>query len=177
MKMLTGDTVLLVPPTPDDLPLFASWLSDLDTLRLLAFQPAVPLTIADEEAWFASLCQASDNQFVFAIRHQEDKRLLGNCGLVVQNWRSRQAELGIFIGQARGQGFGGDALRVLLRFGFDDLNLNRIALQVYSYNPRAVALYERLGFVHEGTLREAIQRDGRFYDIYVMSILRDEWEG
>ena len=68
------------------------------------------------------------------------------------------------------------ALRLLLRFAFDELNLYRVQLTVFSYNPRAIRLYEKLGFRHEGTFREFVQRDGARHDMLLYGLLRQEWE-
>jgi RimJ/RimL family protein N-acetyltransferase len=84
--------------------------------------------------------------------------------------------IGIGEAQFRGSGYGSDAIRVLLRFAFLEMNLNRVGLEVMSYNIRAITTYERLGFVHEGRQREMVIRDGVYYDILLMGILRREWE-
>ena len=88
------------------------------------------------------------------------------------------AGLGITIGDPddTGRGYGSDAIRALLAFGFGELRLERIWLDVYDYNERARQVYERIGFVHEGTLRHALFRDGRFHDVHRMAILRGEWD-
>lgn len=75
-----------------------------------------------------------------------------------------------------GKGYGSEAMRVALAFAFHELNLHRVQLTVFSYNERAIALYEKLGFQRDGTLREFLQRDGRRYDMYLYGLLRREWE-
>ena len=84
----------------------------------------------------------------------------------------------IAIGEAkcRGKGYGYEVMQLVLRFAFDELNLHRIQLTVFSYNERAIALYEKLGFHREGVYREHLQRDGRRYDMYLYGLLRSEWE-
>ena len=88
------------------------------------------------------------------------------------------ASLGIVIGDPAdtNQGYGSDALRAMLAFGFGELRLERIWLDVYAYKDRARRVYERLGFVHEGTLRHGLFRAGAFHDVHRMAILRAEWE-
>jgi RimJ/RimL family protein N-acetyltransferase len=73
------------------------------------------------------------------------------------------------------RGYGTEAASLCLRYGFEELNLNRIALSVFSHNWRAIRLYQRTGFVHEGCLREAVYRHGQYYDEYRFAMLRDEW--
>jgi len=73
------------------------------------------------------------------------------------------------------QGLGAEAMSLLLRHGFETLNLNRILLRVYADNPRAIRSYQKAGFVQEGTLREAVFKRGKFEDVHLMSVLRREW--
>ena len=73
-------------------------------------------------------------------------------------------------------GYGREAIELTLKFAFHELNLHRIQLTVFSYNERAIALYESFGFKREGVFREHLQRDGRRYDMYLFGLLRHEWE-
>ena len=76
----------------------------------------------------------------------------------------------------RGKGYGYEAMQLLLKFAFHELNLHRVQLTVFEYNIRAIRLYEKMGFVREGTQREFLQRDGRRYDMYFYGLLVHEWE-
>ena len=86
--------------------------------------------------------------------------------------------MGIGIGERDcwGKGYGTDAMRVVLRFAFVELNLHRVGLNVFEYNPRAIRSYEKAGFVEEGRLRGFLHRNNRRWDLIFMGILRDEWE-
>jgi RimJ/RimL family protein N-acetyltransferase len=88
------------------------------------------------------------------------------------------AVLGISVGRKSdwGRGYGTDASKVTIRYGFQELNLHRIWLDVFGYNDRAQDLYRRLGFTEEGRLREHMARDGRRHDVILMGLLRPEWE-
>jgi RimJ/RimL family protein N-acetyltransferase len=88
------------------------------------------------------------------------------------------AWLGIGIGDREqwGKGYGREAMELVLRYGFHELNLHRIQLTVFEYNERAIALYEKLGFRREGVYREFMQRDGKRYDMLLYGLLRREWE-
>lgn len=103
--------------------------------------------------------------------------VLGHAGLYQIDHRVRSAELAIMIGDkaAWGQGIGEACTRWLLAFGFDELNLHRIYLEVLETNPRAMKLYEKIGFKQEGRLRHAQFKRGRYLDVVVMSILDEEW--
>ena len=90
----------------------------------------------------------------------------------------RKAEFGINLGDVayQNKGFGTEAARLAIRFGFEELNLNRIGLSVFANNTRAIRCYQKAGFVQEGCLRQAFYRSGQFHDEYRFAILRDEWQ-
>jgi len=75
-----------------------------------------------------------------------------------------------------GKGYGTDAMRVLLRFAFTEINLHRVSLTVFGYNPRAIRSYEKAGFVVEGRARQRLRRDGQWWEVVYMGILKDEWK-
>jgi RimJ/RimL family protein N-acetyltransferase len=89
----------------------------------------------------------------------------------------RTAFVGIGIGERAywGKGYGTDAMKVALRFAFTEINLERVTLNVFEYNPRAIRSYEKAGFKHEGRMRGALLKDGRRWDMIYMGILREEW--
>jgi RimJ/RimL family protein N-acetyltransferase len=175
-ELLEGEQVRLTAPTKADLPLFARWFSNIDLLRLLGYAPVFPFTLQDEEQWFAG--QHKDGNFNFAVRTLEKDELIGSGSLKHLHWQARHAELGINIGNPEfwGQGYGTDAIKVLLRYGFMEVNLNRIYLYVHSYNGRGIASYKKAGFTEEGRLRQENYQDGAYHDTVIMGILRREWE-
>lgn len=174
-KLLQGEMVYLDAITRDDVPLFGKWFADLELLSYLWTMPLVPQTEEDEMEWFERMRKG--NEFTFAIRLTANNRLIGSIGIHEPDWRNRSSTFGIAIGDKDywGKGYGTDATKVILRYGFLELNLNRIELLVYSYNQRGIKSYEKVGFVHEGTRRQALFRDGQYYDIHIMAILREEW--
>jgi RimJ/RimL family protein N-acetyltransferase len=177
MSLFEGKLVRLTHIRRDDIPTFCRWFRDYEVQRLLAFDPIIPITDEAEEAWFESAAK-SENEYHFSIRLLENDLLIGNCSLFGVNARNRSAEFGIAIGEKEywGRGFGSDAMRVLLRFAFNELNLNRVHLDVLAYNKRAISAYVKVGFTHEGTRRCAIYREGEYHDVYVMAILHEEWK-
>jgi RimJ/RimL family protein N-acetyltransferase len=120
--------------------------------------------------------QGTDRYF-FVICRQADDRPVGSIDLHDVDLRNGSASLGIAIGDPddTGEGYGTDALQALIAFAFGQLRLERVELDVYDFNDRARRVYERIGFVLEGTLRHALYRDGAFHDVHRMAILRDEW--
>jgi len=176
VPLIRHGTVFLRPAEREDLPRFVAWLDDARTARTLALRG--PISLAMEEGWFERLLQVQGRDtWHFVICRAEDARPLGAIGLHEVDMINGNAMLGIFIGDPddTGRGYGSDALRALVSFGFGELRLERIWLDVYTSNERARRVYDRVGFVHEGTLRHALYRDGAFQDVERMSILRDEW--
>lgn len=176
--MIYGERVRLRPPERDDLPRFVAWLNDPEVQTGLLLY--LPLSLEDEKQWFDSLMSRpkEERPMVIEARQGEEWLPIGNCGVHNIDWRIRSAEVGIFIGEKSlwNQGYGAEVMRLLLRHGFNTLNLNRIALDVYENNPRAVRSYEKAGFVHEGRKRQGVYKDGHYIDVLQMSVLRAEWQ-
>jgi RimJ/RimL family protein N-acetyltransferase len=174
--IIAHGSVFLRPAERSDVPLFTTWMNDWTMSRTLGI--VAPMSEAMEDQWFERVVanQGKDG-YHFTICLLADDRPIGTIGLFELNLRNGDAGLGISIGGAddRGKGHGSDALRALLWFGFAQLRLERIWLDVYDLNPGARQLYERLGFVHEGTLRHAVYRDGEYRDVHRMAILAGEW--
>jgi RimJ/RimL family protein N-acetyltransferase len=174
-NLLHGEMVYLNAITRDDIPLFGKWFSDIELLSYLWMIPLVPQTEEDEMEWFEQMRKSKD--FTFAIRLIANDRLIGSISLTEPEWRNRSSTFGIAIGDRDywGKGYGTDATKVILRYGFLELNLNRIELLVYNYNQRGIKSYEKVGFTHEGTRRQALFRDGDYHDVHLMAMLREEW--
>lgn len=173
---LQHGSVYLRPAEREDVPLFVAWFGDWRTTRTLALR--APFSLAMEHRWFEHMLESQGKDgYFFVICRAEDDRVVGTIGLMELDLANGSAGLGIAIGteQDRGRGYGSDALRALLRFGFGQLRLERIWLDVYDMNPGARRVYERVGFVLEGTFRHAIYRDAAFRDLHRMSILASEW--
>ena len=159
---------------------------DLETLRGYVNDPEVmqysnqyqPISEAAQEEWFAGLGRAHDSVW-FALDdvRGDEAKLVGTCCLVGIDWVSRLAELRIRIGDksAWGCGLGTEATRILVNYAFEDLNLERVWLRVFEMNPRAIRMYEKVGFVQEGRLRRASFIQGKMVDVLLMGMLKDEW--
>jgi len=172
--MLSGDHVKLRAIEREDIPRFLRWLNDPEVTRYLTMY--MPLSRDEEERWFEEQLQDRSRK-ILAIEIEAGEHI-GNISLEDIDWKNRYATLGIVIGEKRywGKGYGTAAVRTLLRFAFEEMNLNRVQLTVIDYNERARRCYRRCGFVEEGTARQAHHTGGRFHDLVWMSILREEWE-
>ncbi|HEX2979803.1 MAG TPA: GNAT family protein [Anaerolineaceae bacterium] len=176
--MIYGKDLRLRAPERSDLPRFVAWMNDPEVnAGLLA---VLPMSQAEEEAWFENMLKSVPAQHPLVIEalHADVWTPIGNCGFHDIDWRCRSAEIGIWIGEKSfwNHGYGTQVMRMLLRHGFETLNLNRIMLCVFENNPRAIRCYEKVGFVHEGRLRQGMYKNGTYLDVLFMSILREEYE-
>ena len=176
--MIVGKRVRLRAIERTDIPKFVTWLNDREVTEFLLW--AHPLSQAEEEGWFNSMLNRpiTEHPKGIEIETPEGWQLVGNTSFHDLDWTHRAAEVGIFIGDKRywSQGYGSEAMRLMLRYGFNDLNLHRIYLYVYADNLRGIHSYEKVGFIKEGTLRDAVFKNGRYQDVVEMSVLRPEWQ-
>ena len=160
--------------------LFAKWMRDSEFVRLLDTDPARLLSVDKYKEWFEKdlVEQQKNDELFFLIRTLEEDLTIGLIGLDGIQWVHGDAWVGIGLGERKywGKGYGTDAMRILLRYAFEELNLHRLSLSVFEYNSRAIRSYEKVGFVIEGCARQFLNRDGRRYDMIFMGILRDEWK-
>lgn len=175
--MIISSNIRLRAPERKDIPQWVVWLNDPEVTAgmLLVY----PIGIEDETNWFDMMMKkpAEEHPLVIEVKQGEIWAMVGNCGIHKIDWRTRSAELGIFIGDKRywNLGIGTDTMRLLVRYGFETLNLNRMVLQVFANNPGAIHAYEKAGFNLEGTQRQAEYKKGEYIDVLMMSILRSEW--
>jgi len=176
--MIYGKHIRLRAVEREDLPLFVKWLNDPEVIEGLIFLQ--PLSLEEEKRWFESLADlpASERPLAIEIRDGESWRLIGNSGFHNISQINRSSEVGIFIGDKSlwNSGYGTETMQLLLKHGFETLNLNRISLVVYDDNPGAIRAYEKAGFVLDGRLRQAKYKHGKYGDELIMSVLRSEWD-
>jgi diamine N-acetyltransferase len=181
--MITGERIRFRAVERDDLPAFVTWLNDLEVRQgILIYHP---FSLVEEENWFDGMLKRPVDEHILGIEvkethmqsGEENWKLIGSLGFTNIDWRNRSSEFGILIGEKAywNQGYGTEAVRLLLKHGFNTLNLNRIFLHVFENNPRAIRAYEKAGFVYEGRLRQSEFKDGRYVDTLVMSILKEEY--
>lgn len=159
----------------------SKWTHDADFMRLMDFNPARPLSPAMVKKQYESIEKKMDedkNLFYFTIRAREDDRLIGKAMVEWINWTNGNGWLWLGIGEAesRRKGYGLQALSMLLRFAFAELNLFRVSAALAEYNQPAIALFRKFGFVEETRRREALHRDNRRWDVTCYGLLHSEWE-
>jgi len=175
--MIFGKRVRLRGAERSDLEKFVVWVNDPEVTEGLTL--FLPMSSVDEEKWFDEAMQRPQEEkpLVIDMNDGGDWRLIGNSSFFGFDWIARAAEVGIMIGDKSvwNQGYGTEVMELLLRHGFETLNLNRIFLRVYAQNKRAIRAYEKAGFVHEGRMRQAVFKRGSYKDVLYMSVLREEW--
>ena len=157
---------------------FARWLQNSDYARLLDSDPPKLFSAKASEKWLEKkLVKGESDEIMLAIHTLEDDRVIGFIGFDGISWPHGNTWVGIGLGENQywGQGYGTDAMRVMLRYAFTELNLHRVTLNVFGYNERAIRSYEKAGFQVEGRERGALNRDGRRWDIIYMGILKAAW--
>ncbi|MBN1203296.1 MAG: GNAT family N-acetyltransferase [Myxococcaceae bacterium] len=171
---LPGPRLYLRPIEREDAPRIAAYINDPQVRRtLLAHRP---MSVAEEQA-FLEAREKDEHHVVLGIARQGQEELIGATGLHLLDFRSRRAELGLMIGDrsAWGQGFGTEATRLMLDYGFGTLNLHKVWLHVYAHHAPAIRVYEKAGFRKEGVQRDQHYVEGRYVDAVLMGIIRSEW--
>jgi RimJ/RimL family protein N-acetyltransferase len=177
-ELLTGELVYLAVLEPEKVAeLFNRWSGDTEYWRLANSDPVIQYSAASIKTWLEEHFYNKDD-FFFTIHTRQGNRPIGDVGLSGIDWIHRNAYLGISIGEREewGKGYGTDAVRVILRFAFTELNLHRVSLTVFDYNQRAIRSYEKAGFRMEGRQRGFLKREGQRWDLLYMGILRREWQ-
>jgi RimJ/RimL family protein N-acetyltransferase len=170
-----GERVVLRRHVPDNIRAFQRWYSDPDVVRLTRYQDG-PMRREEIERFFAARALGAES-LAMAIHVRDTDRLVGTCALSQLDSDNGSALYHITIGEkdAWGLGFGTEATRLMMGHAFDGLGLHRIALSVFAFNARAIRSYQSVGFVIEGRAREAIWREGRWWDEISMSLLDSDW--
>lgn len=172
-KKLVGERIYLSPRNIADVEQFTEWLSDFNITDYIGISSTVT-TIEGEKKYLET---ENSNRAAFAIIAQETDKMIGTVSLERIDNIARTASLGIFIGNSeyKSKGYGTEAIRLLLDFGFNYLNLHSVQLTLLSVNERAKRCYEKCGFKEMGRIRDNKFINGKYYDTICMDILKDEF--
>ncbi|MDA0271497.1 MAG: GNAT family protein [Chloroflexi bacterium] len=178
-SIIRGELVRLVPAEPRMAAPFVAWLNEPDTAHLIG-RVSYPIALAAEEEWVRRKSRVSWEDGVWlAIEAIDGPQpiLIGAVELRDLSAEARRGDVGILIGDPayRGGGYGTEAMRLLCRIAFQEMDLQRIELNTSEFNTRAVRSYEKVGFVVEGRQRRRAHVGGRYYDVILMGLLREEF--
>ncbi|MBK3496519.1 GNAT family N-acetyltransferase [Viridibacillus sp. YIM B01967] len=173
-NLFYGDQVKLTVAREEDINIMVRWEEDAEYLRNVDTEIALPKT----KEKLASEGKSDSNEAYFRLRTIADDHLIGFVTIHSIEWNNRAGLMAIGIGDSsnRNKGYGSDALKLILRYAFHELNLDRVGLEVIEYNKGGIRAYEKVGFQQEGRKRSVVYRDGKRYDSIVMGVLRHEWE-
>lgn len=173
IKKLVGKKCYLAPLRIEDAARYTEWLNNLDVVMHMHLLPQ-QITLQNEKEFLEEACKGKD--FVFGIIDTKKNELIGNCGLTQVDWVHRHAVYGIFIGNKQywSKGYGEEATKLVLDYGFNILNLNNILLSVDENNRRGIRCYEKCGFKPIGARRNARTICGEKFNVILMDVLPEE---
>ena len=178
-NLFRGTKVRLVVEDPQvEAKAWAQWFRNSEYMLLLDTDPPVLRSEKSiKDSLEKDLEQDHADVFYSNIRTLEEDQLIGFVALFEIFWNHGDAWVAIGLGEADywGKGFGSDAMQLVLRYAFHELNFHRVTLCVFEYNPRAIRSYQKVGFVEEGRIRGEFLRQGTRWDLIFMGILREEW--
>jgi RimJ/RimL family protein N-acetyltransferase len=176
--MINGKRIKFAPLEREHIDLFLKWFNDPEITQYLIMYK--PLTRDFEEEWFDNLKHNEDSVYfsILLLDEKNPEKIIGNCAIQNINSKNRSCSCGITIGEKEYQnkGYGTEAMELLVEYGFNTLNMNRIELIVYEFNIRAYKSYHKVGFIEEGRKRQARYHNGKYHNEIIMSILREDWE-
>ena len=172
-KKLLGDRIYLSPRSVEDAEKFTQWLNDFEVTDYTGRSGQV-MSLEGEKEY---LKENLNPEATFSIITIDEDKLIGTVGLDRIDHINRTATLGIFIGdkQYLSKGYGTEAIRLLLDYGFNYMNLHSVKLQLMSFNERALKCYKKCGFKETGKIRENKYINGKYYDTITMDILKNEF--
>lgn len=174
-EALVGETIVLRRHRPENLAAFRRWYSDPEVARLTRYRDG-PMRLDEIDRFFTARVLGIDS-LTLAVHLRAKDRLIGSCAFSQLDADNGSALFHITIGEKDqwGHGYGTEATRLMLAHAFTSMGLHRVSLAVFAFNERAIRSYEKVGFVVEGRARDAIYRDGRYWDEIDMSMLEAEW--
>jgi len=173
-KKIPGERVYLSPVNLEDLEIYTKWLNDREISDRLG-DGCLMINLETEKRWIEEALKNGDQSYAIVLNETDE--LLGNIGLFELKQIYGTATLGLFIGEEekRGKGYGTEALKLMVGYAFDVLNLRNIMLNVYEFNENAYKSYIKAGFKEMGRRRGAYYVDNKYHDVIYMDITREDW--
>jgi RimJ/RimL family protein N-acetyltransferase len=175
--MLKGEKVSLYAVEKDDLKQLMDWRNNPEFRKY--FREYRELNMDQQIKWFEEKVVRDNTNLMFSIRRNDDNELLGCCGFVYINWVHRHADLSLYIGWKEvyidNEGYAEESCRLLLDYSFNELCLNKVWTEIYEFDEKKKALYDKFGFHQDGLLRENYWYDGKWWNSRMLSLLRTDF--
>ena len=176
--MLKGKLVVLRPVQRSDITYFLLWFNDPEVTQYLGMY--LPMTEMAEQKFIEDLGTSralTDAIFVIEAIDGEKSKPIGSLGINGINSKDHNATFGIALGDKQywSKGYGTEAAGLIIRYGFEQLNLHRISSSAWSFNERSIKMHRKAGFKEEGRRREAVYKNGVYHDEVLFGLLRQEW--
>ena len=173
--MIKGNLVYLRAIERDDLSMLKDWRNIAEIRR--NYREFRELNMANQEEWFKNVCINNPNNFMFIIQRIEDNKPIGAAGLLYINWIIRSADFSFYLGENNiyidDEGYAEDAARILINYGFNNLNLHKIWMELYEFDTKKIQFFTRsFGFLKDGELRDNCFEDGKYYNSIIISLLQ-----
>ena len=174
--MIVGKKVGLRAVEREDLIKLRDWRNNGEFRK--NFREIRELNLANQENWYSKV-NSSPNDFMFTIVDLENQKPIGACGLLYTNWIIRSADFSFYIGQNDSyiddEGYAKDAAQILIKYGFSNLNLNKIWMELYEFDKTKINFFtQEFGFKQDGILRDNCFEDGRYWNSYIISLLQKD---
>ena len=178
--MITGELTGLRAVEKEDLAVLRDWRNYPEFRR--NFREIRELSMYDQERWIANVNANPSRDFMFVVVDLKTGRPIGAAGLLYINWIIRSADFSFYIGDQKKyideEGYAYDAAKLLIRYGFEILNLNKIWMELYEFDAKKIKFFEeRFSFSRDGELRDNCFVDGRYWNSYIISLLKKEYSG
>ncbi|MDE5417227.1 GNAT family N-acetyltransferase [Labilibaculum sp. DW002] len=175
--MISGKIIGLRAVEKEDLPLFRDWRNIPEFRR--NFREVRELSLSDQECWFDSLQRTKHINYMFTVVDLKTNEAIGAVGLLYINWQIRSADFSFYIGADKkyvsDDAYSKEAAKLLIEYGFNNLNLNKIWMELYEFDCKKINFFENLfGFKEDGVLRQNCFEDGRYWDSKIISLLKSE---
>lgn len=174
--MLQSKRIVFRKMEIEDIPTYHQWRNDLEVMQTTNLD-LDRYSVEETKQFVETVILGSEQSKTYILEERDEKTAIGITSLIHIDYKNRNAECVIDIGNKEywGKGYATEALQLLLDYAFLELNMHRIALRVFSFNEKAIHVYKKIGFMEEGRSRESIYRNGEWHDIIHMGILKEEY--
>lgn len=176
--MIYGKKIYLDTIEQEDLEQLRIWRNNPEYRKY--FREYQEISRDMQKNWYQTKVIKDDKTLMFAIREIESNELVGCCGLCYINWVNKNADVSIYIGKNKvyidNEGMAEESCKLMFEYGFEELGLEKVWTELYEFDTRKINLFKKMGFQQDGELRNNYFHAGKWWNSYILSLLREEWE-